>query len=77
MISTLQKPDETKAARTGITDASFGTKPHAQELQHITELIDQQRVKVFVSNLFPVERFQDAFRTGQSGHVQGKIVLTM
>ena len=39
LISTLQKPGETKAARAGITGASFGTKPHAQELQHITELM--------------------------------------
>ena len=44
-------------------------------LEEIAQLIDDGKVKVFISKVFPLERVAEAHRESETHHVRGKLVL--
>lgn len=44
-------------------------------LEEIARLIDDGKVKVFISKVFPLEQVADAHRESETRHVRGKLVL--
>ena len=52
-------------------------RPDAEDLQRLTELVEQGVVSVHVSETFPLERAADAHRLSQEGRTRGKIVVTV
>jgi NADPH:quinone reductase-like Zn-dependent oxidoreductase len=50
-------------------------QPKQEWLVEIARLIDDGRVKVFISKVFPLEQVADAHRESETWHVRGKLVL--
>jgi NADPH:quinone reductase-like Zn-dependent oxidoreductase len=78
MVSTLQEPDKAKAAAHKARSAPrYTAQPNAAQLKNIADLIDTGKVKVVVSETFPIDRIQAAHERLETGGVRGKIVLTL
>jgi len=52
-------------------------QPRQEWLTEIARLIDEDRVKVFVSNVFPLEQVAQAHRESQTWHIRGKLILAV
>lgn len=52
-------------------------RPDADDLQRLTQLVEQDVVTVHVSETFPLERAADAYRLNAEGRTRGKIVVTV
>ncbi|CAO5158256.1 hypothetical protein FAIPA1_10261 [Frankia sp. AiPs1] len=68
------------AARTRATGRRFAgiaVDPDAGALRQLVELVEQGRLRIHVGATFPFERIAEAHRQLESGHTQGKIVLTV
>ncbi len=50
-------------------------QPRQEWLTEIAQLIDAGKVKVFVSQIFPLEQVAEAHRESETWHVRGKLVL--
>ncbi|MGW7275241.1 NADP-dependent oxidoreductase [Streptomyces sp. NPDC054864] len=52
-------------------------RPDADDLQRLTQLVEQDVVTVHVSETFPLEKAADAYRLNAEGGTRGKIVVTV
>ena len=59
----------------GIRGASLGVEPDRNELSEIGKLIDEKKIKVIVSQTFPLSEAIKAQEQIATGHTRGKIVL--
>lgn len=50
-------------------------QPKQEYLDEISRLINEGKVKVFVSKVFPLEQVAEAHRESETWHVRGKLVL--
>ena len=50
-------------------------QPKQEWLQEITQLIDDGKVKVFISQVFPLAQVAEAHRESETWHTRGKLVL--
>lgn len=50
-------------------------QPRQEWLTEIAQLIDEGKVKVFISQVFPLEQVAEAHRESETWHVRGKLVL--
>ena len=67
--------DQSELDKHGIRGESISVKPNAEELARIGELIDEKKVRVFVSQTFPLQEAVKAQERVATGHTRGKIVL--
>lgn len=78
MVSTLQEPDKAKAAAHKARSAPrYTAQPNGAQLKDIADLIDAGKVKVVVSETYPIEDVATAHQRLEEAHVRGKIVLTI
>jgi NADPH:quinone reductase-like Zn-dependent oxidoreductase len=75
LVSLLGPPDQTELAKHGIRGAAIGVEPDSAELAEIGKLIDEKKIKVFVSQTFPLIDAAKAQEQAETGHTRGKIVL--
>jgi NADPH:quinone reductase-like Zn-dependent oxidoreductase len=78
LVSLCTVPPSATAARFGVR-AKYG-KPPAHKgavLRRIAQLVDAGSVKPTVSMVFPLEEVREAHKRSHTGHVRGKIVLTV
>jgi len=59
----------------GIRGESISVKPNSQELAEIGNLIDAKKIRVVVSQTFPLADAVKAQEQAATGHTRGKIVL--
>lgn len=52
-------------------------RPDARDLAALVELVEAKKVRVEVAQTFPLERAADAFTASMSGHVRGKIAVSV
>ncbi|WP_324671264.1 NADP-dependent oxidoreductase [Hymenobacter sp. GOD-10R] len=57
------------------TGALSANQPRQDWLTEMAELIDAGKVKVFISNVFPLEQVAEAHRESATWHVRGKLIL--
>ncbi len=77
MVSTLQEPDKLKAAaHKARTAPRYTAQPNATPLKDIADLINGGKVKVVVSEIYPID-VATARQRLEEAHVRGKIVLTI
>lgn len=63
-------------AKKGVTGKLlYAQMNHRDWLQQIAELIDEDKVKVVVSKVYPLEAVAEAHRQSETFHVRGKLVL--
>ncbi len=60
----------------GMRFSGIVVDPDPVGLRGLVELVEQGKLRVHVHETFPFERVADAHRTLESGHLQGKLVLT-
>lgn len=77
LISTLQEPDKAKALAKGLKVAHYMAKPDAGELKEIAALIERGKIRPVVDATYGLADAGKAERALASGHVRGKIVLTV
>ena len=75
LISTVQEPDQAKAAEKQLTAKRYMAEPNADHLRRIGELIDAGKVKVVVAETVPLEQAAAAHASLENDHPRGKIVL--
>ena len=75
-VATLvSRVDQAELDKHGIRGASISVKPNAEELAEIGKLIDAKKIKVIVSQTFPLADAVKAQEQTATGHTRGKIVL--
>src|SRR5437899_9559242 len=75
IVSLVARPDRAELEKHGIRGAPMSVAPNSDELAEITKLIDAKKVKVIVSQTFPLSDAVKAQEQAATGHTRGKIVL--
>jgi NADPH:quinone reductase-like Zn-dependent oxidoreductase len=65
------------AAERGLRATAMLAEPDGDGLEELARLVDDRRLRVLVSETFPLERASHAHRAGEMGHTAGKLVLTV
>ena len=75
IVSLVARIDQAELDRHGIHGASLSVEPNSDELAEIGRLIDDKKIKVVVSQTFPLAEAKNAQEQVATGHTRGKIVL--
>jgi NADPH:quinone reductase-like Zn-dependent oxidoreductase len=75
IVSLVARPNQADLDKHGIRGAVLNVEPSADELAEIGKLIDQKKIKVVVSETFPLSEAAKAQEQVATGHTRGKVVL--
>lgn len=76
LIATIvSRLDQSELDKHGIRGASISVEPNSAELAEIAKMIDEKKIKVIVSQTFPLSEAVKAQQQVETGHTRGKIVL--
>lgn len=75
LVSIVQPPDAAKLKEAGVRGTVFMVKPEPKQLGQIAEMVGEGKVKVLVSETFPLADFAKALERSEAGHVRGKLAL--
>jgi len=75
IVTLVARIDQAELDKHGIRGASLGVEPDSNELTEIGKLIDEKKIKVIVSQTFPLSEAIKAQEQIATGHTRGKIVL--
>ena len=76
-VTTLQQPPQEEAERLGIRSTSVFTQPTSDHLAQVARLIDAGKLKVLVSDVFPLHEAQAALERRQTATTPGKVVISV
>lgn len=68
---------EEKAEKAGCVGVKFSLKNNKKDMQSITNLLEANALKPFISKRFSLDEIREAHRELEKGHTKGKIVITM
>ncbi|OUS24246.1 Zn-dependent oxidoreductase [Gammaproteobacteria bacterium 45_16_T64] len=77
LISTFDEIPHQQAEDAGATFIRMWVEPSAEDLAGIGELIDQNKIHVFLDSVYPLEHAKHAQERSESGKAVGKIVLNI
>jgi NADPH:quinone reductase-like Zn-dependent oxidoreductase len=77
LVSILEPPSQQKAAAHAVRQAHVFVHPSADQLEEIARLVEVGELKGLVENVFPLEDARQAHELSETGHVRGKIVLSV
>ena len=77
LVSTLQPPSQSEAAKHQARGEIFMAQPNGAELAQIGELIDRGKVTVFLQQTFPLAEVRRAHDHVENEHIRGKVVLAV
>lgn len=75
LVTAVEFPSEEKAGQFSIKVARVFCKPNAEELNEISELVDESNLKARVATVLPLAEVKKALELSESGRANGKIVL--
>jgi NADPH:quinone reductase-like Zn-dependent oxidoreductase len=75
IVSIVARPDKAELDMHGIGGAVLSVEPNGAELAEIGKLIDENKIKVIVSQTFPLSEAMKAQEQVATGHTRGKVVL--
>jgi NADPH:quinone reductase-like Zn-dependent oxidoreductase len=75
IVTLVARIDQAELDKRGIRGVSLGVEPTSNELAEIGKLIDEKKIKVIVSQTFPLSEAKKAQEQIATGHTRGKIVL--
>src|SRR6266478_3819882 len=75
VVTLVARIDQAELDKHGIRGASLSVKPDSNELVEIGKLIDEKKIKVIVSETFPLSEAVKAQEQVATGHTRAKIVL--
>ncbi|OGK21303.1 hypothetical protein A3C23_02230 [Candidatus Roizmanbacteria bacterium RIFCSPHIGHO2_02_FULL_37_13b] len=74
LVSMLGKPDEKLAKEKNITAVGQRTKTNTEDLNRLSELVDNGKIKVSIDKVYSLDKIKEA-ASHQETHPRGKIVL--
>jgi len=66
-----------RAARHGLSYRYLFMHPSGTDLAYLASLIDAQKLEVVIDRVFPLAEAKEAMAYLETGHANGKVVLTM
>src|SRR5881296_4367399 len=75
IVTLVARIDQAEVDKHRIRGASLGLEPTSNELAKIGRLIDEKKIRVIVSQTFPLSEAVKAQEQVATGHTRGKIVL--
>ena len=75
IVTLVARIDQAELDNHGIRGASLSVEPNSDELAEIGKLIDEKKIKVVVSQTFPLSEARKAQEQAATGHTRSKIVL--
>ena len=75
IVTLVARVDQAELDKHGIHGASLSVEPNSNELAEIGNLIDEKKIRVIVSQTFPLSEARKAQEQVATGHTRGKIVL--
>jgi NADPH:quinone reductase-like Zn-dependent oxidoreductase len=75
IVTLVARIDQAELDKHAIRGASLSVNPDSNELREIGKLIDEKKIKVIVSQTFPLSEAMKAQEQVATGHTRGKIVL--
>ena len=75
IVSLVARPNQAELEKHGIRGAALSVESNSEELAEIGKLIDDKKIKVIVSQAFPLAEARKAQEQVATGHTRGKIVL--
>jgi NADPH:quinone reductase-like Zn-dependent oxidoreductase len=75
LVSLVGRVDQAELTKYGIRGVALEAEPNGDELAQIGKLIDAKKIKVIVSETFPLTDAAKAQAKADTGHARGKIVL--
>ena len=75
IVTLVSRLDQAELDKHGIRGASLSVNPDSSELAEIGKLIDANKIKVIVSQTFPLSEAMKVQEQVATGHTRGKIVL--
>jgi NADPH:quinone reductase-like Zn-dependent oxidoreductase len=75
IVALTDRLDQAQLDKYGIRGASLAVQNNGDELAQIGKLIDEKKIKVIVSETFPLADANKAEAKADTGHARGKIVL--
>ena len=75
IVSLVARPNQAELDKHGIRGAPLSVEPNSDELAEIGKLIDEKKIKVIMSQTFPLSEAMKAQEQVATGHTRGKIVL--
>jgi NADPH:quinone reductase-like Zn-dependent oxidoreductase len=75
LVSIVEDAPEAKAASYGVRGVSMLVHPSRDQLNEISRLVDQGKIKPIVSDVYPLSEARVAYERGLAGHNTGKTVL--
>jgi len=76
-VSILAIPNEEKFKQQGYAIHYVFVAPNASQLEQLAQMVDTEKLKVFVTATFPLAEAARAHEQIESGHTCGKIVLIL
>jgi NADPH:quinone reductase-like Zn-dependent oxidoreductase len=77
IVTIASAPPEDAASERGARAIMHVTSPNPEQLTRIAELVLSGEVRIELSEVLPLDEAQRAHELSESGHVRGKIVLTL
>ena len=75
IVSLVARPNEDELQKHGIRGTALNVESTSEQLAEIGKLIDARKIKVIVSQTFPLSEAMKAQQQVATGHTRGKIVL--
>ena len=75
IVTLVARMNQAQLDNHAIRGASLSVEPNSDELAEIRKLIDEKKIKVVVSQTFPLSEARKAQEQAATGHTRGKIVL--
>jgi NADPH:quinone reductase-like Zn-dependent oxidoreductase len=75
IVSIVARPKESELEKHSIRGIALSVEPNSEGLAEIGKLIDDKKIKVVVSQTFPLLEAMKAQEQVATGHTRGKIVL--
>lgn len=75
IVSLVARIDQAELDKRGIHGAALSVEPNSDELTEVRKLIDSRKIRVIVSQTFPLSEARKAQEQVATGHTRGKIVL--
>ncbi len=75
IVSIAGIPSQKLAETYGIRARLLIVRPDGKQLELIGKLINRERIRPIISQVFPLSEARQAFERGQGGHTRGKVVL--
>jgi NADPH:quinone reductase-like Zn-dependent oxidoreductase len=77
LVSLVAQPSAVELEQHGIHGSTINVQPNADELAQLGKMIDDKKIKVIVSQVFPLADAGKAHAQAETHHTRGKIVLTV